>query len=188
MRQPSTETGCRYLRQITHLSTHFLENVIDANNYPLPEIDALSRRIRRIGLGVMGLADLLIRLGIAYDSEEGVEMGRRVQKFVDDESKVESERLAAQRGTFPEWERSIWGPDASCARDKAGNRIRPMRRLRNCNVTTVAPTGTISIIAGCSSGIEPLFAVAAPVICSSDCAKPFAGICAKRWVTGRMAV
>jgi ribonucleoside-diphosphate reductase alpha chain len=149
-----------HLRQVIYLSTHFLENVIDANNYPLPEIDALSRRIRRIGLGVMGLADLLIRLGIAYDSEEGVEMGRRVQKFVDDESKVESERLAAQRGTFPEWERSIWGPDATCARDKAGNRIRPMRRLRNCNVTTVAPTGTISIIAGCSSGIEPLFAVA----------------------------
>jgi ribonucleoside-diphosphate reductase alpha chain len=149
-----------HLRQVIYLSTHFLENVIDANNYPLPEIDALSRRIRRIGLGVMGLADLLIRLGIAYDSEEGVEMGRRVQKFVDDESKVESERLAAQRGTFPEWERSIWGPDATCAKDKAGNRIRPMRRLRNCNVTTVAPTGTISIIAGCSSGIEPLFAVA----------------------------
>ncbi|HKV75635.1 MAG TPA: vitamin B12-dependent ribonucleotide reductase [Gemmatimonadales bacterium] len=156
----SGEVDWEHLRQIIHLSTHFLENVIDANNYPLPEIDALSRRIRRIGLGVMGLADLLIRLGIAYDSEAGVEMGRRIQKFVDDESKVESERLAGQRGTFPEWERSIWGPDATCARDKAGNRIRPMRRLRNCNVTTVAPTGTISIIAGCSSGIEPLFAVA----------------------------
>ncbi|HTO73535.1 MAG TPA: vitamin B12-dependent ribonucleotide reductase, partial [Gemmatimonadales bacterium] len=154
------EVDWEHLRQTIYLSTHFLENVIDANNYPLPEIDALSRRIRRIGLGVMGLADLLIRLGIAYDSDAGVEMGRRVQKFVDDESKVESERLAAQRGTFPEWERSIWGPDATCARDKAGNRIRPMRRLRNCNVTTVAPTGTISIIAGCSSGIEPLFAVA----------------------------
>ncbi|MEP6474316.1 MAG: vitamin B12-dependent ribonucleotide reductase [Gemmatimonadota bacterium] len=149
-----------HLRQIIYLSTHFLENVIDANNYPLPEIDNLSKRIRRIGLGVMGHADLLIRLGIGYDTEEGVEMGRRLQKFVDDESKVESERLAAQRGTFPEWEKSIWGPDATCARDKTGNRIRPMRRLRNCNVTTVAPTGTISIIAGCSSGIEPLFAVA----------------------------
>jgi len=148
------------LRRVIHLSTHFLENVIDANNYPLPEIDALSRRIRRIGLGVMGLADLLVRLGIAYDSEEGVELGRQVQKFVDEEAKVESERLAVQRGPFPEWERSIWGPDATCARDRNGERIRPMRRLRNCNVTTVAPTGTISIIAGCSSGIEPLFAVA----------------------------
>jgi ribonucleoside-diphosphate reductase alpha chain len=109
---------------------------------------------------VMGLADLLIRLGIAYDSEEGVEMGRRIMAFVDEEAKVESERLATQRGAFPEWEKSIWGPDATAARDAQGNRIRPMRRLRNCNVTTVAPTGTISIIAGCASGIEPLFAVA----------------------------
>jgi ribonucleoside-diphosphate reductase alpha chain len=149
-----------HMRQVIHLSTHFLENVIDANNYPLPEIDHLSKRIRRIGLGVMGLADLLIKLGIAYDSEEGVEMGRKIMAFVDEESKVESERLATQRGVFTEWEQSIWGPDATCARDVHGNRIRPMRRLRNCNVTTVAPTGTISIIAGCSSGIEPLFAVA----------------------------
>jgi len=149
-----------HMRQIVHLSTHFLENVIDANNYPLPEIDALSKRIRRIGLGVMGLADLLIRLGVPYDSEEGVELGRRIMAFVDEEAKVESERLATQRGVFPEWEKSIWGPDATCARDAEGNRVRPLRRLRNCNVTTVAPTGTISIIAGCSSGIEPLFAVA----------------------------
>jgi ribonucleoside-diphosphate reductase alpha chain len=148
------------MRQVIHLSTHFLENVIDANNYPLPEIDELSKRIRRIGLGVMGLADLLVKLGVPYDSEEGVELGRRIMAFVDEEGKVESERLATQRGVFPEWEKSIWGPDATCARDAKGNRIRPMRRLRNCNVTTVAPTGTISIIAGCSSGIEPLFAVA----------------------------
>ena len=149
-----------HMRQVIHLSTHFLENVIDANNYPLPEIDELSKRIRRIGLGVMGMADLLIRLGIPYDSDEGVEMGRRVMAFMDEEAKVESERLATQRGVFAEWEQSIWGPDSSCGRDAQGNRVRPMRRLRNCNVTTVAPTGTISIIAGCSSGIEPLFAVA----------------------------
>src|SRR6185436_12731205 len=108
----------------------------------------------------MGLADLFVRLGVAYDSEEGVALGRKVQQFVDDEAKIESERLATQRGVFPEWERSIWGPDATCARTPSGERIRPMRRLRNCNVTTVAPTGTISIIAACSSGIEPLFAVA----------------------------
>jgi ribonucleoside-diphosphate reductase alpha chain len=148
------------LRQVVHLTTHFLENVIDANSYPLPEITDLANRIRRIGLGVMGLADLFVRLGIPYDSHEAVELGRRIQKFVDDEAKNESERLASIRGVFPEWERSIWGPDATCARDANGNRIRPMRKLRNCNVTTVAPTGTISIIAGCSSGIEPLFAVA----------------------------
>src|SRR6185503_11528216 len=81
-------------------------------------------------------------------------------QFVDEEAKVESERLASERGVFGEWERSIWGPDPTCARDAKGARIRPMRRLRDCNLTTVAPTGTISIISGCSSGIEPLFAVA----------------------------
>ncbi len=143
-----------------HLSTRFLDNVIDVNRYPLPEIDALSKRIRRIGLGVMGFADALVRLGIAYDSPEGVEYGRQVMEFFDNESKNESERLASERGPFAEWAKSIWGPDSTCARDAEGNRIRPMRLLRNCNVTTIAPTGTISIIAGCSSGLEPLFAVA----------------------------
>ncbi|MBV9880072.1 MAG: vitamin B12-dependent ribonucleotide reductase [Gemmatirosa sp.] len=141
-------------------STHFLDNIIDVNKYPLPEIDALSKRIRRIGLGVMGFADQLIRMGIPYDTPEGVEMGRRVMEFLDVEGKKESERLAQERGPFPEWARSIWGPDETCARDAGGQRIRPMQMLRNCNVTTVAPTGTISIIAGCSSGLEPLFAVA----------------------------
>jgi ribonucleoside-diphosphate reductase alpha chain len=148
------------LRRVVHLSTHFLENVIDANQYPLPEITDLAQRIRRIGLGVMGLADVFVKLGLPYDSDEGVALGRQIQQFVDEEGKVESERLARQRGTFAEWERSIWGPDETCARNAQGERVRPLRRLRNCNVTTVAPTGTISIIAGCSSGIEPLFAVA----------------------------
>ena len=147
-------------RRDIHLSTHFLDNIIDVNRYPLPEIDTLSKRIRRIGLGVMGFADALVRLGIAYDSPEGVEFGRKVMAFLDTEGKRESERLAHERGAFPEWARSIWGPDETCARDAAGKRIRPMQLLRNCNITTVAPTGTISIIAGCSSGLEPLFAVA----------------------------
>ena len=149
-----------HLKRVVHLSTRFLENVIDANQYPLQEITELAQRIRRIGLGVMGLADVFVKLGVPYDSEEGVALGRTIQQFVDEEAKNESERLAAERGVFPEWERSIWGPDETAARDATGERIRPMRRLRNCNVTTVAPTGTISIIAGCSSGIEPLFAVA----------------------------
>jgi len=148
------------MKRDIHLSTHFLDNIIDVNKYPLPEIDALSKRIRRIGFGIMGFADALVRLGIPYDSPEGVEFGRELQKFIDIESKGESERLANERGPFPEWARSIWGPDETCARDKSGNRIRPMQLLRNCNVNTIAPTGTISIIAGCSSGIEPLFAVA----------------------------
>ena len=148
------------LRQTIHLCTHFLDNVIDANKYPLEEITDLAGRIRRIGLGIMGWADLLVRLGIPYNSAEAVEFGRKLMQFVDDEAKVESERLAEQRGVFAEWEQSIWGPDATCGRDAAGRRIRPMRKLRNCNLTTVAPTGTISILAECSSGIEPLFAVA----------------------------
>ncbi|MDO8500646.1 MAG: vitamin B12-dependent ribonucleotide reductase [Gemmatimonadaceae bacterium] len=143
-----------------HTSVRFLDNIIDANKYPLPEIDALSKRIRRIGFGVMGFADALVKLGIPYNTDEGIEFGRRLQSFVDVESKRESERLADERGPFPEWARSIWGPDETCARDAEGKRIRPVQVLRNCNVNTIAPTGTISIIAGCSSGIEPLFAVA----------------------------
>ena len=148
------------LRRAVHLCTHFLDNVIDVNKYPLSQITDLAQRIRRVGLGIMGWADFLIRVGVPYNSKEGIEWARKIMAFVDEESKVESERLTAQRGVFPEWKKSIWGPDQTCARDANGERIRPQRRLRNCNLTTVAPTGTISIIAGCSSGIEPLFAVA----------------------------
>jgi ribonucleoside-diphosphate reductase alpha chain len=148
------------LAHVIHLSTHFLDNVIDANVYPLPEIHDLAQRIRRIGLGVMGWADMLVRLGIAYDSGEGVDLGRRVMQFVDEQARVESERLAKTRGVFPDWERSIWGPNGRAAVRADGRRVRPMQKLRNCNLTTVAPTGTISIFAGCSGGIEPLFAVA----------------------------
>lgn len=147
-------------RRDIQLSTHFLDNVIDVNKYPLPEIDHLSKRIRRIGLGLMGFADALVRMGVPYDSDEAIDFGRKLMEFVDTESKRESERLAHERGAFPEWARSIWGPDETCARDRAGQRVRPMQLLRNCNVTTIAPTGTISIIANCSSGLEPLFAVA----------------------------
>jgi len=148
------------LGQVVHLSVHFLDNVIDANRYPLPEITELANRIRRVGLGVMGWADMLVRLGLPYDSEEGVEMGRRVMAFLNEEARVASEKLAESRGVFPEWEESIWGSDDRCARGLDGDRVRPERKLRNCNLTTVAPTGTISIFAGCSGGIEPLFAVA----------------------------
>ena len=148
------------LRRTVHVCAHFLDNVIDANKYPMPEIDELAKSIRRVGLGVMGWADMLVRLGVPYDSAEAVEFGRQVMRFVDEEAKVASERLAEVRGVFPEWEQSIWGPDETCARSASGERVRPMRRLRNCNLTTVAPTGTISILAGSSSGIEPLFAVA----------------------------
>ena len=148
------------LGRVVHLSTHFLDNVIDANRYPLEDIHNLAHTIRRIGLGIMGWADMLVRLGIPYSSTEGVEMGRHLMEFVNEEARNASEKLAETRGVFPAWEESIWGPDDLCARREDGSRIRPERRLRNCNLTTVAPTGTISIFAGCSGGIEPLFAVA----------------------------
>jgi ribonucleoside-diphosphate reductase alpha chain len=157
---PADRIDWEAMARVVHLSTHFLDNVIDANRYPLDEITELAQSIRRIGLGIMGWADLLVRTGVPYDSEEGVELGRRVMEFVNEESRRASERLAETRGVFPAWEPSIWGPDETCARRADGSRIRPERRLRNCNLTTVAPTGTISIFAGCSGGIEPLFAVA----------------------------
>ncbi len=148
------------LRRVVHLSVHFLDNVIDANRYPLPRITELAGKIRRIGLGVMGWADMLVRLGIPYNSDAAVKLAETVMRFIDEEAKVASEKLAQDRGVFPAWAESIWGPDESCARGPDGARIRPMRALRNCNLDTVAPTGTISIFAGCSGGIEPLFAVA----------------------------
>jgi ribonucleoside-diphosphate reductase alpha chain len=148
------------LRTVVHLATHFLDNVIDANRYPLAQIHNLAHTIRRIGLGVMGWADMLIRLGVPYNSDEGVDLGRFVMKFVNEESRNASAKLAETRGAFPAWEESIWGPNETAARREDGSRVRPKIKMRNCNLTTVAPTGTISIFAGCSSGIEPLFAVA----------------------------
>ncbi|MDA0312175.1 MAG: adenosylcobalamin-dependent ribonucleoside-diphosphate reductase, partial [Gemmatimonadetes bacterium] len=111
------------LRTVIHLSTHFLDNVIDANRYPLPEIHDLAQNIRRIGLGVMGWADMLVRLGIGYDSQEGVDLGRRVMEFVNEESRNASEKLAETRGVFPAWEESIWGPEGKAARKSDGERI-----------------------------------------------------------------
>jgi ribonucleoside-diphosphate reductase alpha chain len=147
-------------RTDVRLAVRFLDNVIDANTYVLPEIEHLSKRIRRIGVGIMGFADLLLILGIPYDSESALGFGRALMECLDTTAKQESQQLAEERGAFPEWSRSIFGPDETCARDSAGQRIRPLQLLRNCNVTTIAPTGTISIFADCSSGIEPLFAVA----------------------------
>jgi ribonucleoside-diphosphate reductase alpha chain len=147
------------LRKDIEIATRFLDNIIDVNNYPIPEITRLSQRIRRIGLGIMGWADLLVNLRIPYGSEESFETAKQMMRVFNNSAHDASTSLAEERGVFPEWEKSIWGPDETCARDKHGERIREEKQQRNCNVTTVAPTGSISIIAGCSGGIEPLFAV-----------------------------
>jgi ribonucleoside-diphosphate reductase alpha chain len=135
------------LRQTVHESTRFLDDVIDANKYPLVEIDTICKLNRKIGLGVMGFADALFKLGVAYNSEEGVAWGERFMKFVDDESHNYSEKLSNERGCFPNWRGSIYDTKFH-------------RPMRNATCTTVAPTGTISIIAGCAGGIEPLYSLA----------------------------
>jgi ribonucleoside-diphosphate reductase alpha chain len=145
-REDTGDVAWGALRETVHTAVRFLDNVIEMNNYPLPEIDEMSRGNRRIGLGVMGFADLLIKLGITYDSEEGLAFAERVMKFIDDEAWEESRALAEERGVMPHYEGSL--------HETRGDRV------RNATVTTIAPTGTISLIAGCSGGIEPLFAVA----------------------------
>lgn len=133
-------------KAVIHTTTRFLDNVIEANKYPLPAIDKMSKTTRRIGLGVMGFADALFKLGLAYNSPEGCAFGEEVMRVMNDESHNASEELGLERGPFPAWEGSDW--------QKQG------RKLRNSYTTTVAPTGTISIIADCSGGIEPMFSLA----------------------------
>lgn len=135
------------LRRIVYLGVRFLDNVIDANNYPLKQIEEVSKAIRRIGLGVMGWADLLIKLGIKYDSNEALLLAEEVMSFISKTGRKASEELAAEKGPFPEFNNSIW--------HNLG-----YKPLRNSTVTTIAPTGTISIISGgTSQGIEPIFSV-----------------------------
>src|SRR3989442_133149 len=132
------EVDWERLRAVVQLCTHFLDNVIDANRYPLAEIDDLAQRIRRIGLGIMGWADLLVHLGIPYNSDEAVALGRRMMQFVDEEAKVASERLVEQRGAFPQWQRSDLGPGGPFAPRPTGERIRPLGRLRSSKPKRVA--------------------------------------------------
>jgi len=134
------------LKDVIYLSVHFLDNVVEINKYPLPEIAAITLGNRKIGLGVMGWADMLIMLGISYDSEEARQLAGNVMKFINDQGHRASRKLASERGAFANFKNSVYDQ----------KREPP---IRNATVTTIAPTGTISIIANASSGIEPVFAV-----------------------------
>ncbi len=133
------------LKEIVTLSVRFLDNTIDMSKYPLPEITAMVHGNRKIGLGVMGFADMLYQLNIAYDSDEALETAGNVMCFIQEAAHEASRNLAEEKGVFENWDRSIFKEQGI--------------KYRNATTTTIAPTGTLSILAGCSSGIEPLFAL-----------------------------
>jgi ribonucleoside-diphosphate reductase alpha chain len=132
------------LAKTVKLAVRFLDNIIDACTYPVIDTARLARANRKIGLGIMGFADCLFLLGIPYDSERGVEFGKNVMSFINETARKASNELANMRGPFPNWNQSIW-------------RTERCKKIRNASITCVAPTGTISIIADCSSGIEPVY-------------------------------
>lgn len=140
-----TDVDWEGLKRVTREAVHFLDNVVQTNPYTLPEIYDEVHKNRRIGLGVMGWADMLFKLQIPYDSDEAIALAEKVMSFITDEGVKKSEELAAEKGPFPNWSKS---------------RYKNGKPRRNGTVTTIAPTGTISIIGDCSSGIEPVFALA----------------------------
>ena len=138
--------------QVVRDSVHFLDNVIDMNRFPVPIIEEITKRTRKIGLGVMGFADMLIQLNVPYDSERAVQIGEEVMKLIRDKGREASAELAEKRGVFPAWEKSIYNQDSPHFK---GEHL----KLRNATITTIAPTGSISMIPEVSSGIEPLIAL-----------------------------
>jgi len=143
--EKGNEVDYEKLKEVVHTSVHFLDNVIDVNKYPLPEIKEMTLGTRKIGLGVMGWADMLLKLGIKYDSDQAIQLAEEVMKFIQHQAREKSKEIAKVKGVFPYYEKSVY----------KGKKI----RIRNATTTTIAPTGTLSIIASVSSGVEPLFAI-----------------------------